>query len=154
MHIEKGSQVTFHFTLSLSTGQVADSTRDKEPMTLVVGEEYILPGLENRLIGLKAGDKQRFEIPYQEAFGPADPERVHNIPRSEFSAELNVTPGQVILFTAPNGDEAAGTVMEITDETVTVDFSHSLAGHDLIFEVEILEVQLGADSEAESKSEA
>ena len=143
MLIEKGNQVTFHFTLSLTTGQVADSTRDKEPTTLVVGEEYIIPGLENRLIGLKAGEKKRFEIPYQEAFGPADPERVHEIPRTEFSADLKVQPGQVILFTAPNGDEAAGTVMEIGDDSVTIDFSHPLAGHNLIFEVEILKVANG-----------
>jgi FKBP-type peptidyl-prolyl cis-trans isomerase SlpA len=145
MPIESGSTVTLHFTLRLANEDLlVDSTReDGEPFTFTVGSGEVIPGLEKRLLGMEVGDQASFEVPAMEAYGPAslDPETVHNIPRDEFPAEMELEPGQIVGFTAPNGDEVPGIIMGFTDEVVTVDFTHPLAGHDLVFEVEILAVE-------------
>jgi FKBP-type peptidyl-prolyl cis-trans isomerase SlpA len=147
MPIESGSQVTLHFTLRLADEDVlVDSTReDGEPFTFIIGSGEVIPGLEQRLLGMDVGQQAKFEVPALEAYGPAsvDPETVHNIPRDEFPPEMELEPGQIVGFTAPNGDEVPGIIMGFTDEVVTVDFTHPLAGHDLLFEVEILAVEAG-----------
>jgi FKBP-type peptidyl-prolyl cis-trans isomerase 2 len=145
MPIESGSRVTMHFTLRLvQDNYLVDSTRDdQEAFAFTVGSGEIIPGLEQRLLGMEAGQQATFEVPAMEAYGPAplDPENVQNIPRSEFPADMELEPGQVIGFTTPEGEEVPGIIMGFTDEIVTVDFTHPLAGHDLIFEVEILAVE-------------
>lgn len=145
MPIETGSRVTLHFTLRLvQDNYLVDSTReDEEPFEFVIGSGEVIPGLEQRLLGMEAGQQATFEVPALEAYGPAplDPENVQNIPREEFPADMELEPGQVVGFATPNGEEVPGIIMGFTDEVVTVDFTHPLAGHDLIFEVEVLAVE-------------
>lgn len=143
MEIQYGSTVTMHFSLRLvQDDYLVDTTDGDEPMTFVVGDGDWLPAMEEKLLGLKAGDVRRFEIPAEDAYGPAEieEENLQNIPVSDFPPEIELIPGQVVGFTTPDGDEIPGTIMGFTDEIVTINFSHPLAGHDLIFEVEILEV--------------
>ncbi len=134
-----------HFTLRLVRDDfLVDTTReDDEPFTFTVGSGEVIPGLEQRVAGMDVGEQATFEVPAMEAYGPAplDPENVQNIPREEFPPEMELEPGQVIGFTMPDGDELPGIIMGFTDEIVTVDFTHPLAGHDLVFEVEILAVE-------------
>lgn len=141
IEIQKGSRVSFHYTLSLSTGKVADTTQRGEPADLIVGDNDLLPVFENCLLGLHPGDKRRFEIPCVDAFGLSEPGNVHPVARADFPPEIEPTPGLVIGFNLPNGEEIAGTIAELTDRDVMVEFSHPLVGHDLVFEVEILTVQ-------------
>lgn len=132
-----------HFTLRLVQDDfLVDTTDGGEPMTFIVGDGDWLPAMEEKLLGLKPGDVRRFDIPAEQAYGPAeiDEDNLQNFPISDFPADMELVPGQVIGFTTPDGDELPGTIMGMTDEIVTVNFSHPLAGHDLVFEVEILEV--------------
>jgi FKBP-type peptidyl-prolyl cis-trans isomerase 2 len=132
-----------HFTLRLVQDDfLVDTTDGGEPMTFVVGDGDWLPAMEEKLLGLKPGDVRRFDIPAEDAYGPAeiDEDNLQNFPVSDFPADMELAPGQVIGFTTPDGEEVPGTIMGMTDEIVTVNFSHPLAGHDLVFEVEILEV--------------
>ena len=141
--IGPGSQVTMHFTLSLKDGTVADSTREDEPITFNMGDGSLIEGLEMVLYGLKAGDKQCLAIEPRDAFGFPDPANVHTLPRSEFSDELPVEEGVIIGFTTPSGEEVPGTIQEVRQEEVVVDFNHPLAGHEVIFDVEILDIKPG-----------
>jgi FKBP-type peptidyl-prolyl cis-trans isomerase 2 len=143
MEIQYGSRVTMHFALRLVQDDfLVDTTDGGEPMTFVVGDGDWLPAMEEKLLGLKPGDVRRFDIPADDAYGPAeiDEDNLQNFPISDFPADMELAPGQVIGFTTPDGEEVPGTIMGMTDEIVTVNFSHPLAGHDLVFEVEILEV--------------
>lgn len=139
--ITQGSEVTLHYTLGLATGKLAETTRESGPATLVVGSGELLPAFECRLLGLEAGDTRRFEITCLEAYGPAETDNVHVLPRNEFPPDMKLEPGLVISFETPGGDEAPGVVREVSDNEVVVDFAHPLAGHDLVLEVEILEVK-------------
>ena len=140
MKIEKGSRVTLHYTLSLADGKVADSTKENEPLTIVLGESDLLPAFEHCLLGLQPGDKRRFEIPCMEAYGPSEVDNVHALLRDEFPPEMKLEAGLVIGFETPSGEEVPGTILEVSEKEVSVDFSHPLAGHDLVFDVEVVEV--------------
>jgi FKBP-type peptidyl-prolyl cis-trans isomerase SlpA len=142
--IEPGSRVSLHFRLSLADGTLAEASAPGEPWTVTLGRGDLLEALERCLLGLRAGEHRRYEIPALEAYGSARDDAIHTLPRSAFPPELGVEVGQVIGFTTPVGDEIPGRVQDVTETEVTVDFCHPLAGHDLVFEVEILAVEPGA----------
>jgi FKBP-type peptidyl-prolyl cis-trans isomerase SlpA len=139
--IGAGSVVTMYFCLRMKSGIVADSTEPNEPMTFTMGDGSLVHGLEMSLLGLKTGDKQTVEIDPLNAFGFSDPENVYDMPREEFAADLPLDPGTIMSFSTPSGDEIPGVIKEFNESTVKVDFNHPLAGQDVIFEVEILDVK-------------
>ena len=141
--IQPGSHVTLHYTLSLADGTVVDSTRAGEPATYAVGNGELIAFLEQRLLGLMAGERRHFEISDAESQMPASTAAVQSLPRSDFPAEMILEPDQVIGFETPNGQEVPGLILSVTETEVQVDFSHPLAGRDLIFDVEILAVEPG-----------
>lgn len=144
--IGPGTKVTMHFSLRFTDGYVADASEPGEPMTFVMGDGSMVQGLELSLYGLKAGDKQTVELDPLHAFGFSDPENVHKMPRSEFGPDLPLEIGTVIAFSTPSGEEIPGMIREIKEDEVVVDFNHPLAGHDVIFEVEIVDIQPPATS--------
>ena len=141
LSIGPGCEVTMYFSLSMKSGIVADATEEGKPMTFIMGDGSMIHGLEMAIYGLKVGDKQSVELDPLNAFGYADPENVHTMPRSEFADELPLDPGTVIGFSTPAGDEVPGMIKEVQGDDVIVDFNHPLAGHDLIFDVEILDIK-------------
>ena len=141
--IGPGSEVLMHFTLSLTDGTVADSTVEGEPLRFVMGDGSLIEGLELVLYGLKQGDRQCLSIEPRDAFGFPEEENIHTMSRSEFPEDIQLEVGQIIGFTTPSGEEVPGAIKEIKDEEVVVDFNHPLAGHEIIFDVEILEVKPG-----------
>jgi FKBP-type peptidyl-prolyl cis-trans isomerase SlpA len=153
--IGPGSEVLMHFTLSLADGTVADSTCEGQPLRFVMGDGTLIEGLELVLYGLKVGDRQCLSIGPRDAFGFPAGENIHTMPRSEFPAEMQLEPGMIISFSTPSGEEVPGAIQEIKGDEVVVDFNHPLAGHEVIFDVEILEVKpglslVGGDSEDNS----
>ena len=140
-YIEKDARVTLHFTLSLADGRVVDTTHGGDPLLIVLGQGHIAPGLENRLIGLSVGDRRRIDIPAGEVYGSVDADAVTMLAREEFPSEMVPEPGQILGFAMPAGEEVPGLVLAVDATGVQVDFSHPLAGHDLLFDVEILAVE-------------
>ena len=139
--IGPGTVVTMHFKVTFKDGMVADASEEGEPMTFTMGDGSLISGLEMSITGLKAGDKQSVEIDPLNAFGYSDPDNVHHLPRNEFADDLPVDLGTVISFSTPSGDEIPGMIKEVKDDVVTVDFNHPLAGHDIIFDVDIVDIQ-------------
>ncbi|MEJ2575327.1 MAG: FKBP-type peptidyl-prolyl cis-trans isomerase [Gammaproteobacteria bacterium] len=141
VEIVPGSRVTLHLSLTLADGTEALSTFGEEPLTLVVGDGTLQPGLELALYGMRAGDTETLRLRPDQAYGWPDPEQVHAVPRSDFPAPDQVTGGQVIGFALPTGEEVAGTVLEVGETMVQVDFNHPLAGHEIVMTTEVLAVQ-------------
>jgi FKBP-type peptidyl-prolyl cis-trans isomerase SlpA len=136
--IEQGTKVTMSFSLALENGEVIDSNFDTEPATFVLGDGNLLPGFEVPLQGLKAGDQAEFVIAPENAFGQRNPENIQQLMRDNFGQE-SIAVGDVFSF--QNGDgELPGVVIEIGNELVKVDFNHPLAGRNIIFKVDIVEV--------------
>lgn len=129
-----------HFSISLPDGTEAASTFEDEPTTFVMGDGTVSEGLELALYGLVAGDTQSLTLQPDQAFGPRDEAKVQPMPRTNFSLEMELEPGLIIGFTTPDGNEVAGIVHEVQEQDVVMDFNHPLAGMEVIFKVEVLEV--------------
>ena len=139
--IGPGSKVTMHFSLSLEDGTLVDSTfGSDEPLTFTMGDGTLIAGLEYAVLGLSVGDRQSLNIGPDVGFGYRDESAIQEIKRADFNDDIELKPGVVIEFDSPSGIQVPGTVLEIGDEMVTVDFSHPLAGRSVIFNVEILDV--------------
>ncbi|MGY8811931.1 MAG: FKBP-type peptidyl-prolyl cis-trans isomerase [Pseudomonadales bacterium] len=140
LRINHDTLVTLHFTLKLPNGDVVDTTLDKQPATFKVGDGSLLPGFEQALFGLKAGDKRSFEIEPERGFGPGNPQNLQNISRDQFD-EMELEEGLLVIFQDAAGGELPGVVKTIHETVVEVDFNHPLAGKIITFDVEIIDVQ-------------
>jgi len=139
--IGQGTKVTINFTLSLIDGTIVDSTTDAEPLCFEIGDGCLIEGLELVLYGMKAGEKQSVSLDQRETFGYPDEENIHIMERAEFSDDIELQAGNIIGFSIPSGEEIPGTIKEVSDEEVVVDFNHPLAGRDIIFDVEVIEIK-------------
>ncbi|WP_432454301.1 FKBP-type peptidyl-prolyl cis-trans isomerase [Agarivorans sp. QJM3NY_29] len=139
--IQQGSTVELHFVLKLSDGTIAESTYNySKPAQLVLGDGSLTEGFETCLLGLKSGDKREFELPAEQAFGLSNPDNIQHFELSKFGTDALAEEGNIIAFAQPDGSEIPGIIRAVTGDSVTVDFNHPLAGHTVIFEVEILAV--------------
>ncbi|MGV6826307.1 MAG: FKBP-type peptidyl-prolyl cis-trans isomerase [bacterium] len=138
--INAGSQVTLHLALTLPDGTEAFSTFAEEPVEILLGDGTLREGMELALIGLHSGESQTLTLTPDQAYGWHDPEMIHQMPLGDFPADLTPEQGQIIGFQAPNGEEMAGAVLEISDDQVTVDFNHPMAGKELEYRVKIISV--------------
>ena len=136
------SKVVLHYRILLEDGTVADSTwEDNEPLAFTMGDGTLAPGLEQSLLGLKAGAHETIVVEPDQAFGYKDTANIHLLPRSDFDPEMPLEEGMVVGFTLPDGGELPGMVTEVGEEEVQVDFNHPFSGHRLEFEVEIISVE-------------
>ena len=138
--IAPGSRVRLHFSLATSDGTELTSTFGQDPIDITLGKGSLIEGLEQSLIGLHPGDQGTFALSAEDAYGPRDEERLQQLPRTDFPAEMTLEPGLVIGFETPTGEELAGIVAEIAEQDVLIDFNHPLAGRDILFRVQILEI--------------
>lgn len=137
--IEQGIRVTLYFSLSLENGEIVDSNFDTKPATFTLGDGNLLPGFEAPLVGLEVGAKGEFTIPPEHAFGQRNSENIQQLSRDNFDQE-SLQIGDVFSF--QNGDgELPGVITAIQSEDVEVDFNHPLAGRNIIFTVDIVDVE-------------
>ncbi|CAH0526786.1 FKBP-type peptidyl-prolyl cis-trans isomerase [Vibrio hippocampi] len=140
--VKNNSAVTFHFTIKLKDGSVADSTHAAgKPAKLVIGDGSLSDNFERCLLGLSIGDEKSILLNAEDAFGLPNPDNIHYMDRAKFVGDSEVEVGTIMAFSGPDGMEIPGIITEIAGDSVTVDFNHPLAGQDVTFEVEILAVE-------------
>ena len=135
--IKKGSKVKVHYTGKLTNGKVFDTSVEKEPLEVVVGNSGLIKGFEDGLMGMKEGEKKTIEITPEDAYGQLIEGRIQEVEKSILPEEIQV--GMALQANGEVGTMVV-TVKEIKEETVVLDANHPLAGKDLIFELEVLEV--------------
>ena len=140
LRIGPDREVTLHFALKLENGDVVDSTFDKQPATFKVGDGNLLPGFEVALYGFKAGDKRSLPIGPEQGFGQGNPQNIQVMPRAQF-ADMELSEGLLIIFNDAANAELPGVVKAFDANQVTIDFNHPLAGKELTFDVEIIDVK-------------
>ena len=138
--IQDNSTITLHFSLSLENGDVVDSTFEKQPATFTFGDGSLLPSIEKRLLGLMVGTKDTFTLKQEETFGAKNPQNIQRFKPSDFS-EDPLEEGMMFSFADAAGGELPGVVKSVSDDLVEIDFNHPLAGHTLLFKVEIIDVK-------------
>ncbi len=137
--IEEGSQVELHFSVAIEDGVEIDNTRSREePVSLVIGDGNLLPGFEQALFGLRAGDRRTVHLPAEDAFGPWNPENIQRFDTVKFEQRPVVS--QMIEFEDKAKSSLYGVVRSVNDDMTEIDFNHPLAGKNISFEVEIFKV--------------
>ncbi|WP_153447690.1 FKBP-type peptidyl-prolyl cis-trans isomerase [Vibrio algicola] len=140
-NITNTSQVTLHFTIKLKDGSVADSTHNQgKPAKFVMGDGSLSENFEHCLIDLTTGDKKAIELAAKDAFGLPNPDFIQHMDRTRFNGQ-DLEIGTIMAFTGPDGREIPGIISQMSGDSVTVDFNHPLSGQDVIFDVEILNVE-------------
>jgi peptidylprolyl isomerase len=161
---KSGDKVRIDYTGMLEDGTVFDTTRasvecesddcgcgcgsdDKSecepesgPRELVIGQGEFLPIIEDALVGMSPGEKKKVIIPADDAFGEYDEERVFSIPRTDLPEDLSPEVGDEIVLVNEDNEELAVVVVEVADDEITFDANHPLAGEDVTFEIELVEI--------------
>ena len=141
-----------HYTGTLpDTGEVFDSSEGRDPLTFLVGHRQMIPGFEEEMMGAEKGERREFTLEADRAYGDRDDEAVLQIPRDNF-AQLEESTGQSLevgmqlVAQMPHGP-APFLIVELSEETVTADFNHALAGKSLTFSVEVVDIREATEEE-------
>jgi len=137
---KQGDTVRIHYTGTLNDGTTFDSSAGRDPLEFTVGSGQIIPGLEKAIPGMAVGEKKTVEVPCAEAYGEREPAAMQTIPRDQIPEEIEVAPGLQLQVQTPQGQVMPVTVAEVTESEVTLDANHPLAGRDLTFAIELVEI--------------
>ncbi len=153
MKITKHTVPSVTYTLKVE-GEIVDAAEKDKPLSFIQGIGMMVPGFEKNLEGLASGDNYKFTLQPEEAYGPYDNDAVVDLPISVFTVDgevkhemLNV--GQVVPMQDQNGNPLSGTILEVSESAVKMDFNHMLAGKELNFTGEILDVRDATQDELE-----
>lgn len=135
-----GDTVRIHYSGKLTDGTLFDSSDGRDPLEFTIGKNTIIPKLEISVVGMTVGDKATISIDAADAYGPRMDDAVQTVERSMIPDEVDLTVGGQLQATSPDGKQLILTVLEVNDQTVTLDGNHPLAGQDLIFDIELLEI--------------
>ncbi len=137
---KKGDTVKVHYTGTLDDGTMFDTSAEREPLKFTIGEGQVIPGFDNALIDMVPGDVRITVIPAGEAYGEHSKELVTDVDRERFPADLELEIGQQLQVGLADGEQAVVMIVDLTDTSVTLDANHPLAGQQLTFEIELVEI--------------
>ena len=137
--IEKGNVVSVHYVGKFTDGDVFDTSEGREPLQFQVGSGQIIPGFESAILGKIVGDKVTTTIKPEDGYGLVREDLVVSVPADKMPGTVEV--GQTLEASGDDGQVAHVVVTEITEETVTIDGNHPLAGKELIFDIEVVSIQ-------------
>jgi len=136
----KGDTVRIHYTGRLTDGTQFDSSEGRTPLEFQLGSGQIITGLDEQIQGMNVGEKATVTIPAEGAYGQHRPEGVQTLPRDRVPEGVDLSLGARLQATGADGQQMTLTVVDVSDADVTVDANHPLAGKDLVFDVELVEV--------------
>lgn len=139
-----GDTVSVHYTGKLADGTIFDSSVDREPLGFQLGRGKVIPGFENAIIGLNQGDKTSVTIPSDEAYGAYNKDLVLEVDRGQIPANVDLKIGLVLESVQDDGRRIPMTIIKLTDSLVTMDANHPLAGKELLFEIELVQIKSDA----------
>lgn len=135
-----GDTVRVHYTGKLDDGTVFDSSADGEPLEFELGAEEVIQGFERALDGMEAGQRKQVRLAPEEAYGERRDDLVFDVPRDELPDGYEPQKGEELAVEVNSGREVPAYVKNVKDEAVTLDLNHPLAGRELLFEVELVEI--------------
>ena len=139
--VKNGNTVKIHFTGKLENGEVFDTSLEREPMEFQVGNGDVMQGLEEGIVGMALGDSKTIEISPEQGFGARHEDLVVEVVKTLLPESVTPEVGQRLQVSKAGGETIVVSIIDMDDDTVTLDANHPLAGHTLVFDVELVGVQ-------------
>ena len=137
---ENGNTVKVHYKGTLNDGTVFDSSYERaEPLGFTLGSGDMIPGFNDAVVGMTVGQTKSVTLTPDQAYGQSDPTRIGEVEKSNFPDDFEFAKGTPVQSQTPQGP-VFGTIYEVKDSTVMIDFNHPMAGKDLNFEIELVDV--------------
>jgi FKBP-type peptidyl-prolyl cis-trans isomerase 2 len=137
---QNGDKVRVHYHGKLRTGETFDSSDGRDPLEFTVGSGQVIRGFEEGVRGMQVGDKKTVEIDVENAYGAKSQEMIIEFPKSQFPQDMNPEVGSQLMMSNGSGQSFPVTIAEVREESVLLDANHPLAGQDLIFDIELVEI--------------
>jgi len=137
---KKNDSVKVHYTGKLTDGKVFDSSVGKDPLQFTVGAGQMIAGFDAAVDGMALNDKKTVNIPAAEAYGESNPDLIQQVAKTNLPADMNPKVGDSLVASGPDGRQTRVTVTEVSENEVTIDANHELAGKELVFEIELVEI--------------
>ena len=138
--VKANNTVKVHYTGKLADVQVFDTSEGKEPIEITLGKGALIPGFEKGLMSMKLNEKKTINIPKEEAYGEVHEQLIQEVKRAELPQDMAPEVGMHLVAKSPEGQEQNLQVIEVKEETVVLDGNHPLAGQDLVFDLEVVEI--------------
>jgi peptidylprolyl isomerase len=135
-----GDSVQVHYTGKLVNGEQFDSSAGREPLSFTVGAGQMIKGFDAAIPGMKVGDKKVINIPAAEGYGEVDPTAIIQFPKSNVPADMKLEPGMQLNLSDPQGHPVPVVVVEVKEDIIILDANHFLAGKELVFDIELVEI--------------
>lgn len=135
------NSVKVHYTGRLKDGTIFDQTTENRPLHFILGRQEVIAGFDEAVDGMYRGERKTVTIPCNKAYGPSRPELLETIDRSLISEDIELQVGGQLEVTNQDGSVFLMMIRELSDDQITLDANHPLAGQDLIFDIELLEVK-------------
>ena len=139
--VKENNTVKVNYTGKLADGQIFDSSEGKEPLEITLGQGQLIPGFEKGLIDMKLNEKKTITIAKDEAYGDVNDALIQEVNKEQLPQDMAPEVGMGLVSKSPDGQEINLLVVEVKDKTIVVDGNHPLAGKDLVFDLEVLEIK-------------
>ncbi len=137
---QDNNKVRVHYTGSLDDGTEFGSSQGEDPVEFTIGNDEIIPGVENAVKGMEEGEEKRVSIPPEEGYGERSDQAVMEVPKSDLPEDVEPEVGTELQGKTEDGNTVRLRVTEVKDESVTVDANHPLAGQNLNFDIKLVEI--------------
>ena len=138
--VKSGDKVKVHYHGRLTSGETFDSSTGREPLEFEVGSGMVIKGFDDGVTGMKIGEKKTVNIPAEFAYGAKNPEMIIEYPKAQFPQDMQIEIGMPLVMSSASGQQFQVKIYEIKDEVVMLDANHPLAGEELIFDLELVEI--------------
>ena len=137
---KSGDKVKVHYHGRLTSGETFDSSEGRQPLEFEVGSGMVIKGFDDGVTGMKVGDKKTINIPVENAYGEINSDMLIEYPKSQFPENIELQVGTDLMMSSASGQQFQVKIADIKDEVVILDANHPLAGQDLIFDIELVEI--------------
>jgi peptidylprolyl isomerase len=141
---KSGDKVKVHYHGRLTSGETFDSSEGRQPLEFEVGSGMVIKGFDDGVTGMKVGEKKTISIPAADAYGPKNPEMVIEYPKAQFPPDIKIEVGMPLVMSSASGQQYQVVITDIKEDTVLLDANHPLAGEELIFDIELVEIVGGS----------
>jgi len=140
MKVAEKNNISVHYTGKLKDGEVFDSSEGREPLKFIVGDGNMIPGFEKGVLGMQINEKKTIEIPFDQAYGDIRKDLFHEVSNENLPQDLKPEIGMQLQSKSQDGSVLNVTIIKVNENSVTIDANHPLAGKDLYFDIEVVEI--------------